>query len=299
MNIFKKISGYTNRPDRAGYFFILPSMLVLLVFMVGPLLVSVAFSLMKFDIMWNNVDFVGIQNFVRVFQDPRFLNALKNTVIYTLAVVPGEILLGLLLALAIYRPGKINVAYRGVFFMPVVCSMTVVSIIWMFLLDPDIGTLSYYLSELGIKIPALLKTPDLALPTVIVVGIWKDFAFPMVVFISALNNVPRQYYEAAEIDGAGPVRKFFAITLPSILPTTSFLIITTMIKSFQVFDQVYIMTGGGPLRRTETVVQYIYTQGFKNLDMGYASAIAEVLFLIIMIVSVLMFGRLQKSEVEG
>lgn len=292
----KKIGNYMNRSDRVGYFFVFPAMFILFVFMVIPLVVSVIFSMLKFDIMWNHVEFAGIQNFVKVFQDPRFLNALKNTAIYTAAVVPGEILLGLLAALAIYRPGKINNFFRGVFFMPVVCSMTIIGIIWMFLLDPNIGTISYYLTQLGLKPVAFLKVPELALPTVIIVGIWKDFAFSMVIFMAALNNVPVTYYEAANIDGAGAVVKFFKITLPSIMPSITFLLVTTLIKSFQVFDQVQIMTGGGPLRKTETVVQYIYTQGFENLNMGYASAIAETLFLIILLLSVVMFRRLQSGE---
>jgi multiple sugar transport system permease protein len=294
--MLKKIGRYMNRSDRAGYFFILPSMIILFMFMLIPLVVSIIFSLLKFDIMWNKVDFAGLPNYFKALKDPRFLNALKNTLCYTLAVVPGEIILGLLVACAIHKKSKINSIFRGVYFLPVICSMTVIGIIWMFLLDPDIGTISYYLSQLGLKPIAFLRTPGLALPTVIIVAIWKDFGFPMVIFIAALNNVPVSYYEAAEIDGAGTVSKFIRITLPTIMPTITFLIISILIKSFQVFDQVQIMTGGGPLRRTETVVQYIYIQGFKNLNMGYASVIAETLFFIILIISVSLFRRLQRSE---
>lgn len=294
--LLKRISIYMNRSDRAGYFFILPAMLILFIFMIIPLIISVIFSMLNFDIMWNNVEFAGLGNFIKALKDARFLNALKNTFIYTAAVVPGEIVLGLLAALAIYRKGRFHNFFRGVFFMPVVCSMTIIGIIWMFLLDPDIGTISYYLTQFGLKPVAFLKVPELALPTVIVVGIWKDFAFPMVIFMAALNNVPVSYYEAAQIDGAGAFAKFFRITLPSIMPSITFLIVTTLIKSFQVFDQVQIMTGGGPLRRTETVVQYIYIQGFENLNMGYASAIAETLFLIILVLSVTMFRKLQMEE---
>lgn len=295
-SILKKISSYTNRSDRAGYFFIFPAMCILLIFMILPLAASIVFSVLKFDIMWNKVEFAGLENYIKAFRDARFLNALKNTFLYTAAVVPGEIILGLLTALAIYKNGKLHNFFRGVFFMPVVCSMTIIGIIWMFLLNPDIGTISWYLMQMGMKPVAFLKVPELALPTVIVVGIWKDFAFPMVIFMAALNNVPVSYYEAAEIDGAGSVAKFFRITLPSIMPSITFLIVTTLIKSFQVFDQVKVMTDGGPLRRTETVVQYIYIQGFENLNMGYASAVAEILFFIILVFSVVMFRRLQSGE---
>jgi multiple sugar transport system permease protein len=294
--MFRSLRKYANSPRHAGYFFVLPSMVIITVFLLGPLLVSFLLSMMKFDVMWKKVDFVGFANFARLFKDARFLNALEHTLVYSLFVVTGQVLLGLLLALGLHRQGKANVAFRGVFFLPVICSMTIISIIWLFLLNPDIGTISYYLTRVGLRPVDFLKSPDFALPSIIVVGIWKDFAFPMIIFIAAINNVPRSYYEACDIDGGGAVKKFFHITLPQIIPSIGFVAITQVIKSFQVFDQVFVMTQGGPMRKTETVVQYIYMQGFEKLDMGYASATAEVLFIIILGVSMLMFSRFQKGE---
>ena len=149
--MFASLRKYANSPRHAGYFFILPSMLIITVFLLGPLLVSFVLSMMKFDVMWKKVSFVGFANFARLFKDARFLSALGHISVYSLFVVSGQVLLGLSLALALYRPGKANVAFRGVFFLPVICSMTIVSIIWLFLLNPDIGTISYYLTRIGLK----------------------------------------------------------------------------------------------------------------------------------------------------
>jgi multiple sugar transport system permease protein len=225
--------------------------------------------------MGNNIKFANTGNYLKLFNDERFWNSLINTLYYTAASVPLQVLTALLVSVAINTKSKYNALLKSIYFLPAICSMTVISIIWSFLLDKDIGIISYYLSLIGVDTIAWLKDPVWAMPTIILVSVWKTFGFNMVILLAGLQGISESYYEAADMDGAGKVRQFFSITLPMLMPTLGFVIITSIINSFQVFDQVFVMTRGGPLFKTETIVQYIYHVGFEVFNLGYASAAAE------------------------
>ena len=275
--------------------FILPQILVQVTFVVIPMLVAIAFSMMDFNIMWTRVNFVGFDNYIRAFNDPRIGNAFMNTTIYTISVVSIQCVISLLIAVMIKEKLRINVIFRSVFFLPVICSMTVIGLVWRFLLDPNIGSISAMLSRFGVNM-GFFKDPNQALMTVVVVMVWKGFGYSMVIFLAALQSIPEVYYEAAAIDGVTPWQKLVYITVPSIRPAMGFVVITGIIGSFQVFDSVYMMTNGGPLYRTETVVFYIYNRAFVDLRMGYASAIALMLFAVILIFSLFTFRRTSKVD---
>jgi len=254
---------FFNDQRKVGYIFVLPSIIIFSVFVFIPLIATVLLSFFNFDLMGSNVKFIGLENYSTLLKDERFWNSLGNTAYYTFISVPLQIVIALLTAAAISKASALNTMLRAAYFMPAICSMTIAAIIWSFLIDNDIGIFTYYLRCLGIKTIAWLKNPVWAMPAVIVVSIWKTFGFNMVILLAGLQGIPDTYYEVSEIDGAGKVKQFLHITLPMLIPTIGFVTITSVINSFQVFDQVYVMTHGGPLFKTETVVQYIYDRGFQ------------------------------------
>lgn len=283
---------------RAGRLFILPSMAVFTAFVFLPLTASFGFSAFKIDMMLRNFSFQGLGNYARLIGDGRFWNALLNTFYYTAALVPVQVALALLAAVALRAQTKLNGLIKAVYFLPAICSMTIVSILWMFILNKDVGIFAYYLSRLGLALPELLKSPALAMPTIVAVGVWKGLGFNMVILIAGLQGISEGYYEAADLDGASAWHKLTRITLPMLMPTLTFVSVNAVISSFQVFDQVFIMTGGGPLYRTETVVQYIYNCAFTKFDRGYASAIAVALLMITLSVSAVLFRHMKRDEAD-
>lgn len=219
-----------------------------------------------------------------------------NTVYYTAFTVPVQIGLALVTAVAVKRKGWLNGFFKSVYFIPAICSMTIVSILWSFLVNPDIGMFCYWAKLLGFNPINVLNSPTWAMPTVILVSVWKNFGFNMVILLAGLNGIDESYYEAANIDGATGFQKFRGITIPMLMPTLSFTVVNCIIGSFQVFDQVYIMTKGGPLFKTQTLVQLIYSMAFDSFNMGYASTIAVALFIITFIISVFTFKHMTKGE---
>lgn len=283
---------------RAGMLFVAPSMTVFLLFVFIPLAVSFVFSFLKTNLMFKSMSFVGMQNYIKLFGDARFWNALKNTVYYTLWVVPAQVILALLVAVALKEQTRLNSFFKSVYFIPAICSMTVISIVWSFLLNKDISIIGYTLGKIGIQMPDLLNNPKLAMPTVIGVGIWKNLGFNMVILIAGLQGIPDMYYEAAELDGASSWVRLTRITVPMLMPTLTFVTVNSVISSFQVFDQVYVMTQGGPLFKTETVVQYIYNNAIIKSNIGYASAVAVIMLIITLSVSLLLFKYMKQDEEE-
>ncbi len=281
---------------KAGRLFILPSMIIFTGFVFLPLLASFVFSTFKIDMMFRKLIFLGFDNYSRLFGDHRLWNSLFNTLYYTAGLVPVQIMLSLLAAVALREQNRFNSFIKSVFFLPAICSMTIISILWMFILDQNVGIFTYYLSRIGLKLPALLKSPTLAMPTIISVGIWKNLGFNMVILIAGHQGISESYYEAADIDGATAWHKLTRITIPMLMPTLTFVTVNAIISSFQVFDQVFVMTGGGPLYRTETVVQYIYSCAFTKFDRGYASSVAVVLLLITLSVSTILFRYMKRDE---
>ncbi len=271
-------------------------MIIFTVFVFVPLIIAVVFSFLKFDMMFNHIEFQKFDHYIKLVQDKRFWNALFNTLYYTVFSVPLLIGLALGAAVLVKRKGWFSSICKSVFFLPAICSMTVVSIVWSFLVNPDVGMFSYWLTLFGFEPVNVLNSPTLAMPAVILVGVWKNFGFNMVILLAGLNGIDESYYEAAKLDGATSWQQFKRITVPMLMPTLSFTIVNAIIGSFQVFDQVYVMTKGGPLFKTQTLVQLIYSTAFDSFNMGYASAIAVALFLITFVASVLTFKRMTKGE---
>ncbi|MBB6671854.1 carbohydrate ABC transporter permease [Cohnella nanjingensis] len=282
--------------EKTALYFLLPSFLVLGLFVFWPIINSFILSFYN----WNLFDvvhpFVGLDNYRMLMQDERFWNSVYQTGYYTLLSVPIGIVLSLLLAVLIKLPLRGMTFFKAIYFLPVISSFAVIAIIWSFLLDPDIGLLSYYLHEWGIPVKDWLRNPDWAMPAVIMVAVWKNIGFNMVIFLAGLQEIPESVYEASKLDGAGPVRRFWSVTLPMLRHTLLFVVIISVISSFQVFDQVYVMTRGGPVFKTETIVYFIYHYGFEELDMGYASSASALLFVVVLLITLLQLRIFKFNE---
>lgn len=295
--ILKKILSYWNKPQHAAYLFILPALLVLTVFVFVPLVAALVLSLTDITIFLKDIKFVGISNYVRAFADERVGNALYNTFRFVIMEVPAQVIVGLVIAAVVAGSGWFNKMVRSVLFIPVLVSLTSIGIIWSMILDPNIGIIPYFVTLLGLDKPLFLRDAATAMPTIVFMTVWKNFGTTMIILVAGIQGISPNYYEAAQIDGANSVQRFFKITIPLLLPTLSFCIITNLIGSLQVFDQVYVATRGGPMFKTETIVQYIYSRGFvAPYELGYASAIAEVLFVIIMVLSLSTRAFLNRKE---
>ena len=270
----------------SAYLFIAPSLFIIAVFIAEPILQSGWLSLEHYTIGAGSSPFAGFGNYIALWHDSRFWNALKVTVIYTAVVTVGQVLLGLGIASRLRRTTWYTSLLRTAYFFPYIASLVVVGVIWKFLLDPQVGLVDAWLSDLGVSSPPnWLQSTGLALPTVIAVGLWKNVGFTMIVLLAGMQQVPADLYEAATLDGAGPWRRFRHVTLPALRPSLLFTMLIGTITGLQLFDLVFAMTGGGPVFSTESVVMYLYQKGFVESDMGYASAIAWVLFVIILAVS--------------
>ena len=289
----------SSRYKRAGALMALPSMAVISLFIIIPIIYSLYMSLHDWNIMYNIKDFIGFDNYKEVFSDDRFWNALKNTVIYTVAYVPILVIASLLLAAFINEKFIGSGFFKSLFFIPAITSMAIIAIIFRFLLDGDIGYVSIMLRRMGFNVPDFLRDPSTAMGAVVLTSAWRWIGFYMVISLSGFNSIPDSLYEAAEIDGAGKLRQFFSISIPLLMPTISFALITNLINSFQVFDPVYVMTKGGPMFSTEVLVYYVYYMGFNVFDMGYASSMAFILFVIILLFTLLQLKGFTKSETEG
>jgi multiple sugar transport system permease protein len=256
-------------------------------------------SFTDFDIYslgdWSNARFVGLENYLRLLHDPLFWTALKNT--FYFVIVAGPLSIAVSLGAAILLNSKL-LRFKGIFrltyFIPVVTTLVAVAIVWRFIYHPRFGILNYFLGFLGIHPIDWLGDPHWAMPAIILLAVWKNFGCNMIIFIAGLQNIPYYLYEAADIEGAGEWQKFKSITLPMLAPTTLFVSIITMIGFFQLFAEPFVMTQGGPLNSTLSIVQYMYREGFRWWNMGYSAAIAFVLFFIIFGGTLLQF-RIQKT----
>jgi ABC-type sugar transport system permease subunit len=283
---------------KAGILFLLPSAIILVVFVAYPIVQSAWMSLHNWSYLQSTQPFVGLQNYIDLSKDPRFWNALGNTAIFSAVTVPLQIVIGMLLAIRFARSNLFGNFFRSVYFFPVISAFATMAIVWKFLLSPDIGPFAGWEHALGIPTVNILQSTAFALPAVIVVGLWKNVGFTMVILIAALQEVPESLNEAAALDGVGSWGRFRYVTLPAIRQPLLFATILAVIASLQVFDQVYVMTGGGPLFHTETLVTYLYQLGFQQYRSGYAAAVAWVLFILIMIVSVVQLRIFRYRDVD-
>lgn len=281
---------------RAAYLFIAPAMIGLLIFTFIPIAAALYFSFTEYNVL-KPPAWVGFANYVALLQDPIFLESLWNTIFYTVGTIPFKIAIGLGLALLLNRGIRGIGIFRTCYYLPQVTSFVAVSIVWLYLYNPQVGLFNAALNFVGLPSQLWLLDPTLALPSLMILGIWKNVGLTMVVYLAGLQGIPEQLYEAAKIDGAGRSASFWGITVPLLAPTTFFLVVTHMIGTFQVFDQIYIMTNGGPAYATSTVVYQIYILAFQQFHMGYAAAMAFVLFLIIFALTVLNF-RFHREDVQ-
>lgn len=248
---------------------------------------------------FNKPKFVALKNYSSLFTNEDAIRSLLNTLIYTVMYMPLLIVISLAVAMLLNRDDlPLRGMFRSLIFLPFVISMAVAAMAWQFILDPNLGFLPYWLSKIGISMGDVLGSTTWALPTVTLVGIWKNFGYFMVIFLAGLQGVSHELYEAAELDGCGPWRKFTAVTLPGLRSTMTYIIIMALIQSFQAFDQIYVMTSGGPDHMTETVVYRIYTEGFRNFHLGAASALSYVLLIITFIVGVIQLVLNNRYEKE-
>lgn len=299
-----RAAGASHRPrwrvgQLSGYLFVLPSAVILLVFVYWPIVQAFALSLQQWQFGSGTHGLVGLSNYARLLVDPRVWNAFRNTLYYTVVTVPVGIVVSLLLALALNEAIPSRAMLRGAFFLPVIASFAIIAIIWSFLLDPDIGILSYWLRQVGVPVSGWLRDPHWAMPAVMLVSIWKNVGFNMVIFLAGLQGIDRTYYEAATVDGASKWQRFWSITLPLLRPSMLFVLVISIIAAFEVFDVVWVMTpGGGPLFSTDVVVTYIYHQGIQNLDISYASTIGVALFVIVFVLTLVQLRVLRYREVD-
>lgn len=293
-----KLKAYWYRQDKVAYVFLAPSLIILFLFAFIPLVSSLVISMMDLDIFFQDIHFAGLKNFTRALQDERFWNALKNTVLFAVIEVPLQIIIGLLVANAISGTTFFSKFSRSIFFIPVVCSMAAIGVVWSLLLDGNIGMIPYFCKKwFGISGLNLFRDTSTAMGTVIAMTVWKNFGYTMSILVVGIQAIPTDYFEAAEIDGATKTQRFFRITIPQLLPSLGFCLITNLIGSLQVFDQVYVSTGGGPQRATETLVYYIYKTGFTNpFDLGYASAISVLMLIVILAISLPVYFKMFKAE---
>ncbi|MFL5567162.1 MAG: carbohydrate ABC transporter permease [Gemmatimonadaceae bacterium] len=284
----------------AGWLFAAPALILIFVFFFLPVGASLLLSVTDFDIYAvgdpSNARFIGSANYSRLLHSPESWKALKNTFIF--ALVGGPLTVGASLAAALLVNAKLarfRGFFRTVYFIPFVTTLVAVSVVWRYMYHPQYGLIDYTLAKVGVKGPDWLGDPHWALAAIILMSVWKNFGYNMLIFIAGLQAIPQDLYDAAEIDGAGPVRRFSAVTLPLLGPTLLFVGVITMIGYFQLFSEPYVMTQGGPLRATTSVVLMMYEEGFRWWRMGYAAAIAFVLFVVILIATLVQF-RLQKEH---
>jgi multiple sugar transport system permease protein len=266
--------------------FLLPSAIPLTLFVLGPMVAAAWISMTKWNLL-SPAQFVGIANYAKLLADPVTGNVFLHTVYYIVGYLPLVYFGGLALALALNTALKGRSLLRGIYFLPVVTSWIVVSLVWRWLLSPNSGVVNTVLGFVGIHGPGWWTDPAWAMPSIILASAWKDLGFVMVILLAGLQAIPQDMYDAAKVDGAGWWRRLFSVTLPLLSPSTFFVIVISLINGFQVFDQVYAMTGGGPNGASEVVVQQIYDLTFRYGRAGDASALSWMLFIVILAVTLI------------
>ena len=274
--------------------FILPALIPLCVFWIYPICKAIWISFTDWDFMSTYIHFKGIENYMAVLKDPSFYEALRNTVLFTAGTLIPTICLGLLLALALSRKFHGSEILKFILFSPWITPTVAISIVWTWIYQPDGGLANQILALFHLPGLKWISSSDTAMLSVIIVTVWKSLGYAMIFYLSALEKVPKDLYEASAIDGAHSIRQFFDITIPSISPTTFFLTVITMINSLQAYDQIQILTQGGPSGSTRTLLYMYYQLGFQEFSMGKASAVAAIMMIITVILSLVQFRYSKK-----
>jgi multiple sugar transport system permease protein len=276
--------------------FIAPSLIPMLAFTIGPMLASLGISFTNWSLL-APADWVGVDNYRALWSDAEFRSSLGHTLVFIAGYLPLVLVSGLGVALALNQRIRGLALFRTIYFLPVVTSWVVVALIWKWLLNPQTGVVDYLLGLVGIAGPGWWVDPHWAMPSIILASAWKDIGFVMIILLAGLQAIPDDYYEAASLDGAGRFALFRHITLPLLSPALFFVVVISLINNFQVFDQVWVMTQGGPAGSTSVVMERIVKNAFSFGRMGYAAAMSWVLFAIILVITLAQF-RLQRRWVN-
>jgi len=266
----------------SGYAFLAPSFIILAVFTYFPVAYALGLSFFKWRIMRGESTFNGLGNYQLLLTSEDFWQAIWNTVYFAVGSIPTGMAIALFIAILLNRPMRALPIYRTAYFLPTVTSMVAVSVVWMWIYHPDVGLMNYVLQLFHLPAIRWLNDPRWAMPALIILGIWKGLGYNVIIYLAGLQNIPQHLYEAAQIDGANRWQLFRNITWPLLTPTSFLILIMAVINSFQAFTEFHVMTQGGPIGSTTVIVYYLYQQAFQQFNMGNGSALAIVLFLIIL-----------------
>jgi multiple sugar transport system permease protein len=290
------------RAALTGWAFSSPFLVLFGVFLLVPILASLVLAFTSFGIgniqSWGSAEFVGLENFSKLLEDDLFLKSVRNTAYFVVVGVPLTVIASLLIAQALNQGiGKLRAFFRVGFYLPVVTSIVAIAVIWRYVLEPDVGLINTLLGHVGISGPNWLGDPNTTMPSIIAVGVWRSVGFSMVIFLAALQTVDPQLYDAAKVDGAKPRQVFRHVTIPMLRPAILFVTVVTSIGFLQVFEEPFVMTGptGGTQQSAFTTSMYVYQEGFRFFNLGYASAIAYALFMAIVVLAILQFRFLRSD----
>ncbi|MFK3960705.1 carbohydrate ABC transporter permease [Pseudalkalibacillus hwajinpoensis] len=287
---------------RHGLMFIAPAVLILIVFSIVPILIAFFISFTDLNLKgladWSNISFIGFENYVDLFSDDLFHKSVFNTIFYVLIGVPLVIVFSLGIALLLnYGTSKLFTFFRAVYYMPSITNIIAIAVVWGYLYNTEYGLFNYILSLLSVDSIPWLTEPTIAKLSLIILAVWKGIGINMIIFLAALQGIPKSYYEAAQIDGANRIQVLFNVTIPLLRYATFFVTVTTLIGWMQFFEEPFVMTDGGPLDGTISMALFIYKNGFQFSEFGYAAAGSFVLFIFIIIVTLVQF-KLRKSDTE-
>lgn len=291
----RKYRMYRLQKASAPYIFILPGVAFYLMVTIVPMITGFWMSFHNWSIIRPTQPWVGLANYRKLLADPLFWTSMKNTLTYSVGVVPLQMVLALLVALLLNTGIKGKKFFRLLYYLPVITPLSIAAVIWTWMYHPNLGIFNQIVSIIGLQPQDWLGDPNWAMFSVILVAIWSGIGYRMVVYLAALQGIPRAYYEAAAIDGAGRWDAFRYITLPLLKPTTLYILVTSVISSFQVFGLINVLTGGGPLDATQVVVSYIFKRAFGDLQFGLAAAMSFVLFGIILLITVIQWKFLGRE----
>lgn len=280
----RRLGARLREERRWALLFLAPDMLSVLAFTAFPVIAAVVLSFLDWNLI-TDATFVGLDNFREMMGDEAFWRTMGHTVYFTVGTVPTSMALALVLALALNRPLRGVTLLRTAYFIPVVAPLISVAMVWRWLYDRDFGLINYFFDIVGLPAVGWLTDETWAMPSVIIMSVWKSLGYNLVIYLAGLQSIPRRLYEAAEMDGANAWRRFWRVTFPLLTPTTFFVMVVSLISSFQVFSQVYVMTRGGPGDATTTIVYHIYHVAFELFRMGYASALAWMLFAVVFVLT--------------
>jgi ABC-type sugar transport system permease subunit len=272
----------------SAYLMLFPSYFIYFIFSFIPVIITIYFSFTNYD-LYKRMDFVGFQNYIHLWSDESFKIAARNTIVYSIFTIVPQMALGLWVAVMVNKRVFAQKLHRMAIYLPNVTSMVAMSMVWLWLYDPSIGLVNQGMKAIGLAPQKWLYDTDLALPSIIVMSLWKLVGFNMIIYLAGLQQIPSDLYEAAKLDGASSFRQFCSITFPLLTPTSFFLLVMGTVSSFSVFEQVNIMTQGGPINATTTIVHQIYERAFSFFQMGYASAMAVILIIVTLLLTLLNF----------